>query len=141
MTERKEIILEEKNQDLGRKSSGECERVEGKKFGREKRDFLSREIKEKRERNRVEAIYRNTNLDGSRSCRALILDKYICWGAVEHLSMTKKPQWIEQLSSRQKLSWWIENLSRSYWDKFQKASMDWKCNKICQEKQSKGLDR
>ena len=31
--------------------------------------------------------------------------------------------------------------SRSYREKFQKASMDQNCDKICQEKKSKGLDR
>ena len=36
-----------RNQDLGRKTSGDCEGVEGKVFGREMREFLSKEIKEK----------------------------------------------------------------------------------------------
>ena len=48
---------------------------------------------------------------------------------------------IKQLLARQKLSRWIKNLWRSYRDKFQKVSMDQKCNKICPEKKSKGLDR
>ena len=48
---------------------------------------------------------------------------------------------IEKLSARQNLSQWIKNLSRSYRDNFQKASMDLKCIKICREKKSKGLDR
>ena len=48
---------------------------------------------------------------------------------------------IEKLSTKQKLSQWIENLSRNYQEKFQKASMDQRCIKICQEKKSKGLDR
>ena len=48
---------------------------------------------------------------------------------------------IEKLSARQNLSQWIKNLSRSYRDNFQKASMDLKCIKIYREKKSKGLDR
>ena len=44
--------------------------------------------------NCAKAIYRKTHLDGSKICR----------GAVEHLSTTKEPRWIEQLLSRQKLS-------------------------------------
>ena len=48
---------------------------------------------------------------------------------------------IKQLLARQKLSRWIKNLWRSYRDKFQKVSMDKKCNKIFPEKKSKGLDR
>ena len=45
----------------------------------------------------------------------------ICRGAIENLLMAKIPRWIEQLSTRQKLSQWIENLLRSYQDKFQVA--------------------
>ena len=45
---------------------------------------------------------------------------------------------IENLSSKQKLSRWIENLSRSYRDKFQKVSMDRRCIKICREKEAQG---
>ena len=37
----------EGNQDLGRKTSGEGEGVDGKVFGREKKEFLLREIGEK----------------------------------------------------------------------------------------------
>jgi len=68
------------------------------------------------------------------SCRALILDRYIYRGAIEHLSTEKKPRWIEQLSrsyredrnflnglriSREvieknsKKFWWIKNVIRS----------------------------
>ena len=60
-----------RNQDLDQKSSSEGEGIEGKVFRREKRKFLSREIGEKWERNHAEAIYKNTNLDGSRMCREL----------------------------------------------------------------------
>ena len=48
---------------------------------------------------------------------------------------------IEKLSAKQNLSRWIENLLRSYQEKFQKASMDQKCVKICWEKKSNSLDR
>ena len=48
---------------------------------------------------------------------------------------------IEKLSAKQNLSRWIENLSRSYREKFQKASMDQKCVKIYWEKKSNSLDR
>ena len=60
-----------RNQDFGRKTSGEGERVEGKVFGREMREFLLREIREKWEKNYIEAIYRKTHLDGSRSYQEL----------------------------------------------------------------------
>ena len=58
-----------RKQDLGRKSSGEGEGVEGKVFGREKKEFMLRENREKWKRNHIEAIYRNTNLDGLRRCQ------------------------------------------------------------------------
>ena len=38
-----------------------------------------------------------TCLDGSRICRALILDRYICRGAVENLLTAKIPRWIKKL--------------------------------------------
>ena len=47
------------------------------------------------------------DLDGSRSCRATIKQK--------PTSMDRES--VEDLSSRQKVSRWIENLSRSYQDK------------------------
>ena len=46
---------------------------------------------------------------------------------VELLSSRSQPRWIEHLSSRHKLSQWIENLSRSYQDcdkKKLKSSID-----------------
>ena len=36
--------------------------------------------------------------DLSRICRALILDRFICRGAIENLLTAKMPQWIEKLS-------------------------------------------
>ena len=47
-----------RTQGLGRKSSGESEKVEWEVFGREKIDFISREIKEKWRENRDKALYR-----------------------------------------------------------------------------------
>ena len=47
--------------------------------------------------------------------------------SAEMLSSRSQPRWIEHLSSRQKLSRWIENLSRSYQDcdkKKLKSSID-----------------
>ena len=76
-----------RKQPLGRRSSGEGEEVEWKVFGKEKRDFLSREIREKWNEIRVESIYRNTKLDGSR--------------AIENLSTAKEPQWIDRASIKQ----------------------------------------
>ena len=46
---------------------------------------------------------------------------------------------IDKLLARQKLSRWIENMSRSYRDKFQKALMDRNCAKICRERSPKVL--
>ena len=64
-------------------------------------------------------------LDGSRICWALNLDRY---EYVEVLSRICRQQnhldgleSVEKLSVKQKFSWWIENLSRNYWDKFQIA--------------------
>ena len=53
------------------------------------------------------------------------------------LSTAKRPQWIKLLSSRQNIARWIKNLSRSYRDKFSKASMDQDCVKFCLEKRFK----
>ena len=60
-----------RKQALDWKTSGEGEEVEWEVFGREKRVFLSREIKEKWEKNRVKTIYRKTKLNGSRAIKNL----------------------------------------------------------------------
>ena len=60
-----------RTQGLGQKSSGQGEEVEWGVFGREKRVFLSREIREKWEKNRVETIYRKIKHDGSRAIENL----------------------------------------------------------------------
>ena len=83
----KEDHTKGRKQPLGRRSSGEGEEVEWKVFGKEKRDFLSREIGEKWNEIRVESIYRNTKLDGSR--------------AIKNLSTAKEPQWIDRASIKQ----------------------------------------
>ena len=49
--------------------------------------------------------------DKSRSCQAAIEQKPTSMGRES----------IEDLSAKQKVSWWIENLLRSYWDRLQKA--------------------
>ena len=51
---------------------GEGEEVEGKVFGEVKRQFLLREIGEKWKKNRVEAIYKKMQLDGSRAIENLL---------------------------------------------------------------------
>ena len=48
---------------------------------------------------------------------------------------------IEYLSSTHKLSQWIENLSRSYRDKFSKTLIDQNCDNSCRERKIKRLDR
>ena len=147
--ERKKDHTIGKNQGLDWKSSEEGEGVEGKVFGREMREFLSREIWEKwkKKKNCTEAIYRKTHLDGSRSCQELsstnsrqINLSSCCREFVDGKRTSVNQTAIEKLLSRQKLSWWIENLSRSY-RQIQESFDGWKCDKIFLEKQSKGLDR
>ena len=67
-----------RKQHLGLRSRGEGEEVEWEVFGREKIDFLLREIREKWNEICAESIYRNTKLDGSR--------------AIENLSSTNSRQ-------------------------------------------------
>ena len=68
------------------------------------------------------------------------LSRY-CRESVDGKTTSMDQTTIEQLSAKQNLSRCIENLSRSYRNKFQKASMDRNCDKICREKKSKGLNR
>ena len=63
-----------------------------------------------------------------RSCRAAIKQK--------PTSMDRES--IEDLSSRQRVSRWIVNLSGSYQDKFSKTSMGWDCDNSCLERRSRG---
>ena len=64
-----------------------------------------------------------------------------CRGSINSKSTSMNREAVENLSARKKVSRWIEKLLKSYRDKFQKVSMDRKCDKICREKKSKGLDR
>ena len=61
-----------RNQGLDWKSNGEGEEVEGKVFGEVKRQFLLREIGEKWKKNCAEAIYKKTQLNGSRAIQNLL---------------------------------------------------------------------
>ena len=67
----------------------------------------------------------------SRCCRESVDDK--------NTSMDREV--VENLSARQKVTWWIkeavEHLSRRNLE----TSMDWDCDKICREKKKVGLDR
>ena len=102
-TREKEDHIRWRTQDLGRRLSGEGEEVEWEVFGREKRDFLLREIREKWEKKKcAEPLYRNMKLDGSRAIEDLLSTNsrqtYMsrCY---RELSKAKKLRWIKQLSS------------------------------------------
>ena len=78
--ERKKDHTIGKNQGLDWKSSEEGEGVEGKVFGREMREFLSREIWEKWKKKKIalkQYIEKRISMDRGavKSCRALILDR------------------------------------------------------------------
>ena len=146
--EREEIIPEEEIKIWAEKQVGKVKGLREKCLG-EKWESFCRERSKRNEKKIAlkQYIERRILMDQGavESCRALILDRYICWGVVEHLSNAKKPRWIEQLSSRQKLSRWIENLTRSYREAIKKNSRNirWIENAIrsVEKKQSKGLDR
>ena len=111
-------------------------------FRREKREFLSREVEEKWERNRVEAIYKNMNLDGSRRCRELsrtnsrqINLSRCCQASVDDKRTLMDRATIKKLSSKQKSSlrsietnsrklWWIKNVIRSVEKSSLRVSID-----------------
>ena len=82
-----------RTQGLGQKSSGEGEEVEWEVFGREKRVFLSREIREKWKKI-VEKIYieKQSLMDREllRICQALILNKFSCRSAIESYQRQRK---------------------------------------------------
>ena len=67
------------------------------------------------------------DLDRSRSCRVAIY--------------RSQPRWIENLSAWQKVSWLIENLSRSYRDKVQKSQWIEIAITSIETRRKKGLDR
>ena len=74
-----------------------------------KQDAMDDKIKERCKKGEKQCM--QEDLDILRSCRATIEQK--------PTSMDRES--VEDLSSRQKVSRWIENLSRSYQDKVQKA--------------------
>ena len=67
-------------------------------------------------------------------CRALNLDRY---EFVDGKSTSMDQDSVENLSARQKVSWWIKKLSRQ----IPKSSMDRDCANFCQERKKEGLDR
>ena len=68
----------------------------------DKRESFCRERSEKYEKENALKLYIETRILMDRgaveSYRTLILDRYICRGAIEHMSTAKKPWWIKQLS-------------------------------------------
>ena len=89
-----------------------------------------REMKRKSYWSFIEKTWSSMDRKVSRICRALILDRFICWGAIESYQRQRNldgSNAIKHLSSRQKVSRWIENLLTSYRDKFSKVSMDPNC--------------
>ena len=134
----------EEKLDLSRNPSGEGEEVEWEVFGREIRELLLRKIGEK----------------WKKIVLILYIDKYTTrWiGRYQEVSRIKNSQMelsrgvhsnltsmdreaIENLSSIQKLSQWIEKLLRSYRDWFLKTSMDWNYDNSYWEKMFKRLNR
>ena len=65
----------------------------------------------------------------------------ICWAAIEQKSTSMDRESIEDLSSKQKVSRWIENLSRSYRDKVQKSRWIEIAITSIETRRKKGLDR
>ena len=98
----------------------EWERV----LGQERKFSIEREVR-KWKPDHASAIYRKMQLDGLRSYRDLSSTKsrqtWICQGAVEDLSTTKVPRWIEKLSRIYQLDRKFLDRLRSYRDKFQKV--------------------
>ena len=110
--------------DLGWKCSGWGDLRVRKSFGLKEKVSKERAV-EKWKPNHAAGIYRKTWLNGSRSYRDLSstksLQKWICQGAVEDLSMAKIPRCIEKLSRIYRLNIKFLDGLRSYQDKFQKA--------------------
>ena len=72
-----------------------------------------------------------------------MIDK-IYQGAIENLSIAKLPRWIKQLSSSYRPNRNFLDGSRIYREAIEtnsEISMNWKCNKIYQEKKKERLDR
>ena len=126
-----------RTQDLGRKSSGEGEEFEWEVFGRGRDVFLSIEIREKWEKHELKPIYRNHKAWWIQRCRAFKSRWIELSRSYREVSIVKEPRWIEKLSRRQKLSWWIKKLSRSYRNKFLKTSMDRNCDSSCRKSKIK----
>ena len=60
-----------------------------------------------------------------------------CQGSVDGKSTSMGREAVKNLSARQKISRWIEKLSRQ----IPESSMDRNCANFCRERKSKGLDR
>ena len=77
-----------KKQGSGQNPNGEDEWVEGKVFGREKEGFCWKRSKKSKFDFALDLFLENA-FRWIEICRALILDKWICQGAIENLSTAK----------------------------------------------------
>ena len=80
--ERKKIIPDEEHKVWAKNQVGYVKRLSEKCLGKRKEIFVERN----EEKIALRLYIENTKLDGSRAienCRALILDRFICRGAIE----------------------------------------------------------
>ena len=95
--------------------------------------FVEREPKKKK-KNRAKTIYRKMNLDGTRAIENLLSTN----SQQINLSRCYQESIDSQRTSMDRTA--NENLSRSYRDKFKKASMDRDCINFCRERRTKYLN-
>ena len=109
-------------------------------LGRERKFSIEREVR-KWKPDRALAIYRKTQLNGLRSYWDLSSTKsrqrWICRGSIDSKSTSIDQEAVENLSTKQKVSPWIEKLSIQILE----SSMDRNCANFCREKKKEELDR
>ena len=84
--ERKEIILEEEHKVWAENQVGKVKRLSEKCLGERKQIFYREKSKRNEEKIVIRLYIESTRLNGSRAienCLALIVDKFICRGAIE----------------------------------------------------------